>query len=195
MFLAELALNILTCLTEFALTVLMFLTEFVLTGLIWLTELLLTVLMFLTEFVLTGLIWLTELALNILTCLTEFALTVLMFLTELAQMDSRGAHVVGYFSKEKNSPEGFNLACILILPPFQKKGYGKFLISLSYEISRREGIPGSPEKPLSDLGKLSYCSYWTYVLLNVLKLHKGISVRELTTLTGLYPPPSLPLPP
>ena len=41
------------------------------------------------------------------------------------------AHVVGYYSKEKYSAEGFNLACITILPPFQRKGYGKLLIEFS----------------------------------------------------------------
>jgi GNAT superfamily N-acetyltransferase len=46
---------------------------------------------------------------------------------------------VGYFSKEKNSEEGYNLACILTLPCYQKKGYGKFLISFSYELSKLEG--------------------------------------------------------
>lgn len=41
----------------------------------------------------------------------------------LASCDSvqRGAHVVGYFSKEKNSEEGYNLACILMLPAYQRK--------------------------------------------------------------------------
>ncbi len=51
----------------------------------------------------------------------------------------RGAHVVGYFSKEKNSEEGYNLACILTLPAYQRKGYGKALISMSYELSKLEG--------------------------------------------------------
>jgi hypothetical protein len=46
---------------------------------------------------------------------------------------------VGYFSKEKCSEEGYNLACILTLPCYQKKGYGKFLISFSYELSKLEG--------------------------------------------------------
>jgi hypothetical protein len=34
-----------------------------------------------------------------------------------------------YRSKEKHSPEEYNLACILTFPPYQRKGYGKFLIS------------------------------------------------------------------
>ena len=30
-----------------------------------------------------------------------------------------GYHIVGYFSKEKESPDGNNVACILTLPPYQ----------------------------------------------------------------------------
>jgi len=70
--------------------------------------------------------------------------------------DDEGLHPVGYFSKEKDSKEAYNLACIVALPPFQRNGYGKFIISLSYEVSKRRKEVGSPEKPLSDLGKLSY---------------------------------------
>lgn len=33
--------------------------------------------------------------------------------------------------QEKESPDGNNVACILILPPYQRKGYGKFLIAFS----------------------------------------------------------------
>jgi hypothetical protein len=54
-----------------------------------------------------------------------------------------------------------NLACILIFPPWQRKGLGALLMSLSYEISRREQIMGGPEKPISDLGKKGYLRFWS----------------------------------
>ncbi|KAJ1432037.1 acyl-CoA N-acyltransferase [Ochromonadaceae sp. CCMP2298] len=96
-------------------------------------------------------------------------------------------HIVGYFSKEKHSAENYNLACILTFPPYQRKGYGKFLMSLSYELTKREHATGSPEKPLSDLGYISYRSYWTFVLLNIFLDRDNIpnmSVQEISRLTG-----------
>jgi len=39
--------------------------------------------------------------------------------------DSAGCHIVGYFSKEKNSLNNYNVSCILTLPPFQRQGYGR----------------------------------------------------------------------
>ena len=103
----------------------------------------------------------------------------------LTEIDKQGCHLVGYFSKEKESSDGNNLACILTLPPYQRKGYGKFLISLSYQLTKLEGVVGSPEKPLSDLGKLSYRSYWSWIILNILKEAGGIvPIKELSKMTS-----------
>jgi GNAT superfamily N-acetyltransferase len=85
----------------------------------------------------------------------------------LCEVTPRGYSLVGYYSKFKYT-ETENLACILTLPQFQGQGYGKFLISFSYELSKIEGKMGSPERPLSDLGRVSYIAYWTECAIKVL---------------------------
>jgi histone acetyltransferase MYST1 len=79
------------------------------------------------------------------------------------------------------------LACILTLPPYQQKGYGKFLIALSYELSKREKKIGTPERPLSDMGRISYKSYWTDTILQLIREKGNLSLKEITDETGIAP--------
>lgn len=84
----------------------------------------------------------------------------------LTEYDEYGAHFRGYFSKEKNSFLHYNVSCILTMPYTQRKGFGKFLIDFSYLLSRIESTLGTPEKPLSALGKLTYETYWKEAVLD-----------------------------
>ncbi|XP_077615921.1 histone acetyltransferase KAT5 isoform X3 [Crocuta crocuta] len=110
----------------------------------------------------------------------------------MTEYDCKGFHIVGYFSKEKESTEDYNVACILTLPPYQRRGYGKLLIEFSYELSKVEGKTGTPEKPLSDLGLLSYRSYWSQTILEILmglKSESGerpqITINEISEITSI----------
>ena len=57
---------------------------------------------------------------------------------------------------------------------------------LAYELSKKECKAGSPEKPLSDLGLLSFRSYWTQVLLEILRKHRGnLSIKDISQMTSI----------
>ena len=94
--------------------------------------------------------------------------------------------MVGYFSKEKESAENYNVACILTLPQHQRHGYGKLLIEFSYELSKKEGKLGSPEKPLSDLGLLSYRAYWGETIVDLLlNTQEELSIDDIAQKTAI----------
>uniref|UniRef100_A0A8C8E1W3 histone acetyltransferase n=1 Tax=Oryzias sinensis TaxID=183150 RepID=A0A8C8E1W3_9TELE len=107
----------------------------------------------------------------------------------LTKNDEKGCHLVGYFSKEKLCQQKYNVSCIMIMPQYQRQGFGRFLIDFSYLLTRQEGQVGSPEKPLSDLGRLSYLAYWRSVILEHLYMppDKHISIKGISRATGMCP--------
>ena len=106
----------------------------------------------------------------------------------MTENDEFGCHFVGYFSKEKRPSSQNNVSCILVLPIHQRRGFGNLLIDFSYLLTRTESKTGSPEKPLSDMGLVTYRSYWRLIMCYHLVNHKGtISINDLTEKTGMTP--------
>ncbi|KAG6005182.1 hypothetical protein E4U21_000374 [Claviceps maximensis] len=111
----------------------------------------------------------------------------------LCEFDDTGYHFVGYFSKEKRASSQNNVSCILTLPIHQRKGYGNLLIDFSYLLTKVEEKTGSPEKPLSDMGLVSYRNYWRLELCRYfLKYmegdrHKreGLSIKKISDDSGM----------
>ncbi|KAL2045573.1 hypothetical protein N7G274_002001 [Stereocaulon virgatum] len=98
--------------------------------------------------------------------------------------------IIGFFSKEKMSWDHNNLACILVFPPWQRKGLGKILMGVSYELSRREDRIGGPEKPLSELGRKGYMQFWQARVARAvlgLKSKSTLSVGEVSKLCWMLP--------
>lgn len=109
----------------------------------------------------------------------------------LTKNDRRGCHLIGYFSKEKHCAQKYNVSCIMTMPQYQRQGFGRFLIDFSYLLSRVEGQPGTPEKPLSDLGRVSYHAYWKSCVLEYLYgryPNAPISLKSIADKTGMHIP-------
>ncbi|PHT28794.1 hypothetical protein CQW23_31611 [Capsicum baccatum] len=90
---------------------------------------------------------------------------------------------------KKNKVYGQNLCYLAKLFLDHKTLYydvNPFLFYVLCECDNREGKVCTPERPLSDLGMLSYRGYWTYVLLDILKKHKGnISIKEVSDMIAI----------
>jgi GNAT superfamily N-acetyltransferase len=97
--------------------------------------------------------------------------------------------VLGFFSREKISWEDYNLACILIFPPYQRHGLGQLLIEYSYYLTRYAGKTGSPEKPLSNHGYASYMRYWATTVARIVccaaEKSSKLSIRQISFKSGI----------
>ncbi|VDN50076.1 unnamed protein product [Dracunculus medinensis] len=98
--------------------------------------------------------------------------------------DSYGCHIEK-FSAQKN-----NLSCLLTFPCYHKRGIGRFLIDFSFLLSRKEKLLGTPEKPLSELGRVAYRSYWRAAILEffhsfVESKNQSISIHDVAEYTGI----------
>lgn len=106
----------------------------------------------------------------------------------MTENNDLGCHFVGYFSKEKRSSSMNNVSCILVLPIHQRRGFGHMLIEFSYLLTKVEQKTGSPEKPLSDMGLVSYRGYWRLMMCYQLLEQKGaISISQISKQTGMTP--------
>uniref|UniRef100_A0A1I7X3E0 histone acetyltransferase n=1 Tax=Heterorhabditis bacteriophora TaxID=37862 RepID=A0A1I7X3E0_HETBA len=89
------------------------------------------------------------------------------------------------FHFEKYSAQKFNLSCIVTLPCYQKQGFGRFLIDLSKTINIINML-GTPERPLSDLGRISYASYWRTALFEWIHENIPKNGSKKVTLMGWF---------
>lgn len=73
------------------------------------------------------------------------------------------ALVCSGFSKDLAADN--NLSCLLVLPPYQKEGWGQFLIHVSHVLGRREGRALFPQGPVSASAQRAYATYYKRELL------------------------------
>ncbi|KAI7503676.1 hypothetical protein KC367_g1518 [Hortaea werneckii] len=117
---------------------------------------------------------------------------------EHSQQTNGGAAADGSEKQEDYDPAlsnpGNNVSCILVLPVHMRRGFGRVLIEFSYLLTKVEGRTGSPEKPLSDMGLVSYRSYWRTVLCALLLRYQDtpgaeskISIAQIAKETGMTP--------
>jgi GNAT superfamily N-acetyltransferase len=105
----------------------------------------------------------------------------------------KSGELIGYFSVMKPwvqdqyvtaAPKTI-LSCILVLPHEQRRGYGKFMIDVAYEMAKREGRRGTAERPLSVAGRHSFYSYWTGRVLKALQQEGEEALKERFTMGEL----------
>lgn len=103
--------------------------------------------------------------------------------------ETGGHKPMAFFSRDITSFNQNNLACILTLPPYQRKGLGSLLIEFSYKLSRSEGLISGPELPLSPFGLIGYINHWGkaicfHILDGDLSHLLSVTIKDISLVTG-----------
>ncbi|QIW98869.1 hypothetical protein AMS68_004387 [Peltaster fructicola] len=119
-----------------------------------------------------------------------FDVSSFLYYTLVSKQAGEEGQVVGFFSKEKMSWDNNNVACILVFPPWQRKGLGQILMGASYELGRREDRFGGPERPLSGPGQRGYTTFWCgEVCRHILRTpaKKTVTIKDISDATWILP--------
>ncbi|CAI5956657.1 unnamed protein product, partial [Closterium sp. NIES-64] len=85
-------------------------------------------------------------------------------------------------------PAEVHLSSVVVLPPFQRRGFGRWLLSVAYDMTAARQQLLVPKPPLSDLGTVAFRSYWRWQLLRSLKKLQGnCSIDSLSKRTAIQP--------
>uniref|UniRef100_A0A914Q7Q3 histone acetyltransferase n=1 Tax=Panagrolaimus davidi TaxID=227884 RepID=A0A914Q7Q3_9BILA len=107
-------------------------------------------------------------------------------------IDGEKYRFIGYFSKQKYQHTSCNLCCLLVLPCFQGRGFGRLLIDFSFLLSKTEHVPGGPEFPLSESADHIYHKYILESIYEATfnychnELKKGIKLENIDLNLRLY---------
>ncbi|GMR32456.1 hypothetical protein PMAYCL1PPCAC_02651, partial [Pristionchus mayeri] len=100
-------------------------------------------------------------------------------------IDKRGFRPVGYFSRQRSEDQEYNLSCFCVFPCYARKGFGRFIIDFSYHLSRLSKMPGTPERPFSPFGRISYYGYWKRTVVLALATAKEFDLKDLGMKLGM----------
>jgi histone acetyltransferase MYST1 len=89
-----------------------------------------------------------------------------------------------FFSRDLRS-ESDLIASLVVLPPFQKRGYGHLLISLAYELAKRVRAIGGPMRPLSEDGCILFRHFWRATILEMLQATNVQTIDEIAAATAI----------
>lgn len=105
----------------------------------------------------------------------------------LCECDKNGAHPVGFLSRPTNWDGNIILYEIVILPPYQRKGYSQILLSCVYEMAHRSFVIGGIGRSLTDLGKPALEKFFANKIVGLLrnKLEEIKTIKDITLYTSI----------